>query len=155
MRDIDMNRCLACGAPVDGEVCDSHCAAVMDAQAEHARHEQAEDYAQGVPQPCRDCGEPATTWNEVSRPRDPDASPDAWRCADCWRCERCGCDSPEPPDPEYVAWRGDSPRYCDSCWGDVAEAAHERELEDYYGGSGPQTVGERYQQDAAQKRRLR
>lgn len=39
--------------------------------------------------------------------------------------------------------------------GNAAEAAHERYLESFYGGSSPQTIKEQYEQAAAEKRRLR
>lgn len=44
---------------------------------------------------------------------------------------------------------------CESCATSRAEAAHERMLEDYYGGSGPVTLDEHYQAAAAQRRELR
>jgi hypothetical protein len=43
---------------------------------------------------------------------------------------------------------------CDDCVQDESESAHERWVADYYGGSGPSTVQERYQAAAEQKRRL-
>jgi hypothetical protein len=44
---------------------------------------------------------------------------------------------------------------CDDCVSDEAEAAHERMLSDYYGGSGPVTIQERYNEAAQQRRELR
>lgn len=41
--------------------------------------------------------------------------------------------------------------YCNNCFTNMAEAAYERMCEDFYGGSGPQTVQEQY--DAAVKDR--
>lgn len=45
--------------------------------------------------------------------------------------------------------------YCDDCWSDLSEAAHERWLEDYYGGSGPVTIQEQYDAAAKVKRESR
>ena len=42
---------------------------------------------------------------------------------------------------------------CDRC-SDANEAAYERSLEDYYGGSGPRSVQEQYEAAARQKREL-
>lgn len=44
---------------------------------------------------------------------------------------------------------------CDDCVSDVAEAAHERMLSDYYGGSGPVTIAEQCLAAYAQRRELR
>lgn len=44
---------------------------------------------------------------------------------------------------------------CDSCRDNEAEAAHERFLEDYYGGSGPVTLNERYQEAVRERAELR
>lgn len=44
---------------------------------------------------------------------------------------------------------------CENCRTSEAEAAHERMLEDYYGGSGPVTLNERSQAEAAIKRSQR
>ena len=41
---------------------------------------------------------------------------------------------------------------CDDCLTNAAEAAHERMLADYYGGSGPVTLNEQYQAAAQMKR---
>lgn len=44
---------------------------------------------------------------------------------------------------------------CDDCRDTEAEAAHERMLSDYYGGSAPVTMDEQYQAAAKQRRELR
>jgi hypothetical protein len=44
---------------------------------------------------------------------------------------------------------------CDDCRDTLAEAAHERFLEDYYGGSGPVTIQEQYDAAAKVKREQR
>lgn len=44
---------------------------------------------------------------------------------------------------------------CEDCEQARAEAAHERMMEDYYGGSGPQTINEQYQAAVRQRRELR
>lgn len=38
-----MNRCPACGALVDGDVCDADCAAILDAEAEQNDDEREDD----------------------------------------------------------------------------------------------------------------
>lgn len=43
---------------------------------------------------------------------------------------------------------------CDNCATNMAEAAHERMLENYYGASTPQTLQEQYDAAAKQKREL-
>ena len=44
---------------------------------------------------------------------------------------------------------------CDNCYSSRGEAAHERMLEDYYGGSGAVTLQEQYDAAAAIKRSQR
>ncbi len=44
---------------------------------------------------------------------------------------------------------------CRNCEVNEAEAAHERMLEDYYGGSGPVTLNERYQEAVKERAELR
>lgn len=67
-------------------------------------------------------------------------------------CERCE----EKHDRIRPAVeQGDGYQLCDDCRSDEAEAAHERFLEDYYGGSGPVTIQEQYQAAAKERRELR
>jgi hypothetical protein len=79
------------------------------------------------------------------------------------RCDGCGAsevkkglhhsceDNPYSPPCRSA----DCDRYeCADCRLNRGEAAEQRWLSDYYGGSGPQTQEERYQADAAQKRAL-
>jgi hypothetical protein len=44
---------------------------------------------------------------------------------------------------------------CPSCESDRSEAAYERSLDRFYGGSGPQSIQEQYEQAAEEKRKLR
>lgn len=45
--------------------------------------------------------------------------------------------------------------YCSNCLSTMAEAAHERMIEDFYGGSSPQSINEQYQAAARDRRELR
>lgn len=57
-------------------------------------------------------------------------------------CETCEENGIERAGEERGLWVGDGPVLCDDCHTSEAEAAHERMLEDYYGGSGPQSITE-------------
>lgn len=144
--------CVACGVECEGWVCSFACETALRNAEQVEREAHAEDYGDGTPRPCWNCGEQLsrmpTRWNEIARAAQRDGPPDAWRCADCWRCEQCGDTDPEPAaEPAY-----DQRRLCDNCWSNEAEAAHERSLEDYYGGSTPQTLEEQARKAWEQKR---
>ena len=75
----------------------------------------------------------------------------------CERCEETK-DAPVPAEHELDAWgdgSGGGGFVCDNCLSSLSEAAHERMLEDYYGGSGPVTLQEQYDAAAAIKRSQR
>lgn len=67
-------------------------------------------------------------------------------------CERCEEKHDRIREATYVehGWA-----LCDDCLTTESEAAHERMLEDYYGGSGPVTVQEQYDAAAKVKRENR
>ena len=66
-------------------------------------------------------------------------------------CEKCLEDAVEKTATED-RW---GTKLCDSCATSHDEAAYERSLEDYYGGSGPVTLQEQYDAAAAIKRSQR
>lgn len=68
-------------------------------------------------------------------------------------CERCWDEHDIDRPGVYVREFGRV--LCDDCTDSLSEAAYERSLRDYYGGSGPVTVNEHYQQAAAVKRGVR
>lgn len=68
----------------------------------------------------------------------------------CIRCQENGIDRPGTMGDYGI----DGP-YCDDCWSNQAEAAYERMLEDYYGGSGLVTMQEHYDAAAQRKREQR
>lgn len=75
--------------------------------------------------------------------------PDQW-CEDC--AERQ--ETPVPAEHELDSCgsgSGGGGFLCDNCYSSRGEAAYERFLDDFYGGSGPVTVQEHY--DAAIKQR--
>jgi len=75
-------------------------------------------------------------------------------------CERCADDGHEnvPAEHELDSWgcgSGGGGFLCDDCCTSAAEAAYERMLSDYYGGSGPVTLQEQYNAASDWKRRNR
>lgn len=75
-------------------------------------------------------------------------------------CERCDeNDKPDvPAEYELDASGPDTGGggfVCDDCYTSMAEAAHERMLSNFYGGSSPQTITEQYHAAAEQRRELR
>ncbi len=68
----------------------------------------------------------------------------------CLHCEENGKEAPGTMD-DY----GINGPYCDDCWSNQAEIAHERMLNDYYGGSSPVTLQEQYYAAVQQRRDLR
>lgn len=75
-------------------------------------------------------------------------------------CERCAENEETPVPAEYEMdatgpGSGGGGFLCDNCATNLAEAAHERMLENYYGGSQPVTLDEQYQAAAKLKREQR
>jgi hypothetical protein len=70
----------------------------------------------------------------------------------CARCFERGWNRPANLGNDAMRYFGK--HLCDDCVQDESESAHERWVADYYGGSGPSTVQDRYQAAAEQKRRL-
>lgn len=71
-------------------------------------------------------------------------------------CEHCADHGREDVPAEYELdarydGSGGGGYLCDNCYSNRAEAAHERMLENFYGGSGPVTITE--QCDAAMQQR--
>lgn len=71
-------------------------------------------------------------------------------------CEQCAEETeiPVPAEYELDSWgdgSGGGGFLCDNCATNMAEAAHERKLEAYYGSSSPQSIAELY--DAAHRER--
>lgn len=65
-------------------------------------------------------------------------------------CEKCSDDGREDVPAEYELdscgdGSGGGGFLCDNCATNMAEAAHERMLEDFYGGGGPVTINEQHQ----------
>ncbi len=67
-------------------------------------------------------------------------------------CERCIEREEHPPEGTE---RENGAVLCDDCCDRESEAAHERMLENYYGGSGPVTVQEHYDAAVKERRELR
>ncbi len=75
-------------------------------------------------------------------------------------CERCAEreEAPVPAEYELDSWGVDSGGggfLCGNCYTNECEAAHERMLSDYYGGSGPQSINEQYQAAVRERAELR
>lgn len=67
-------------------------------------------------------------------------------------CTRCWARKGRKTKATYIEY---GHKLCDDCCSDAAEAAHERFLEDYYGGSGPVTIQEQYDAAVKARRELR
>jgi hypothetical protein len=75
----------------------------------------------------------------------------------CERCAETEAD-PVPAEHELDSWgdgSGGGGFLCGNCCMNAAEAAYERFLDDYYGGSGPVTIQEHYDAAVKERRELR